>query len=274
MHPLWRQSLLSDHRFISHLLDIILDNLNHQFALRQLKTTLNLLLEFTDRYHNIKEENYVFPLLIERGVPKGGAIHRMVMEHESERELLIKVTTFLKEPDSKAAKIIYKKLNEYIITRKNHMQSEEKSIFTRVQLMDRDNEKLKNAFDQFEIKVFNKQADAYFDNKLAEIERKATQSILYGKISADTLENIIKQIPFEIFYFDCNLQLSYTNSLKDQYELGTSMQACFKINQEKMTELREQKSITLKQDHQKISIKCIFNDFFEQIGYLLIKQTV
>lgn len=53
-----------------------------------MKRSIDFLLEFGDRIHNVKEEKWLFPLLVERGIPQDGPIHVMLSEHEYERNLL------------------------------------------------------------------------------------------------------------------------------------------------------------------------------------------
>ena len=50
-------------------------------------------MEFGDKVHNKKEEDYLFPLLIQRGIPESGPIRVMLFEHQAERDLLQKMMT-------------------------------------------------------------------------------------------------------------------------------------------------------------------------------------
>ncbi|MBD3386855.1 hypothetical protein GF407_18270 [candidate division KSB1 bacterium] len=270
----WRDSLISDHHFISHVLDIIAKTPSQQSSINRLKEILSLLLEFTDKYHNIKEENYLFPLLVERGIPQSGAIHNMIMEHEAERELLIKMIASLESPTPGSSQVIFKKIDEYIASRKSHMLQEEKQLFSRKTFTAKDDEKLQHAFEQFVTKLYNKNVNAHFHNKLAEIERNVTQAVLYGKISGETLEKIIKQFPYIIFYFDRNYQLSYTNTTDEKFQLGKSIQECFPkdLSQRITTSGETQNSEIIQHVKQTYFIRSVLNDFNEPMGYLVIRQ--
>ena len=92
----WDEILVNEHEMIERAMDLLrleLEKLPEQlpdaFAL---KRTIDFLLEFGDRIHNVKEEKWLFPLLAERGIPQDGPIKVMLGEHEYERTLLNKMT--------------------------------------------------------------------------------------------------------------------------------------------------------------------------------------
>ncbi len=92
----WDEILVAEHEMIERAMDILRQELekveNNTPDLFTLKRTIDFLLEFGDRIHNVKEETWLFPLLVEQGIPQDGPIKVMLGEHEYERTLLDKMT--------------------------------------------------------------------------------------------------------------------------------------------------------------------------------------
>jgi len=87
----WDDFLIAEHELLERAMAVLKNNLeklpggDHL----QIGRALDFLQEFGDKIHNRKEEEFLFPLMQERGVPKqGGPIGVMLMEHEAERQLL------------------------------------------------------------------------------------------------------------------------------------------------------------------------------------------
>jgi hemerythrin-like domain-containing protein len=91
------------------------------------------LLEFGDRVHNQKEEQFLFPLMVERGIPESGPIRGMLIEHEAERTLLDEM--FAQAPGLTEATAAERadyahKGNEYLAIRAEHIWKEHNSRTT------------------------------------------------------------------------------------------------------------------------------------------------
>ena len=93
MSKTWDEYLVGEHEMIERAIEVLKQELE---ALEpgsrpstRLKRAVDFLLEFGDRMHNKKEEEFLFPLMEQRGIPRqGGPIAVMVKEHEMERDLI------------------------------------------------------------------------------------------------------------------------------------------------------------------------------------------
>jgi uncharacterized protein len=87
----WDELLMKDHETIERVLAAVLGALDRPEGPppEMVGAFLEYMVEFTDGCHNQKEEQHLFPLLAQRGVPKsGGPLAVMLMEHEQSRQYL------------------------------------------------------------------------------------------------------------------------------------------------------------------------------------------
>ena len=104
----WDEILIEEHAMIERAMDIFRReiekmpaNTPDQFALQR---AVDFLLEVGDRIHNQKEEKFLFPLMVERGIPADGPIRVMLSEHEGERQILLQLFSQIPYLDSKPRK--------------------------------------------------------------------------------------------------------------------------------------------------------------------------
>ena len=140
---------------------------------------LNFLTAFGDRIHNVKEENHLFPLLMERGIPHDGLIKEMLLDHEAERELLVraqsrfrKLEHAAKEERLRCAAMIL----EYCVKRREHIRMENEELFPRAEkvLAVGDAEKLTAGFAKVEEINLYPNATRHFSQMLEQWERAGT----------------------------------------------------------------------------------------------------
>ena len=132
----WDTWLVGEHEMIERAMDVLkleLEKLPGQdvdtFTLNR---TLDFLMEFGDKVHNTKEENYLFPLLIQRGIPESGPIRVMLYEHQAERDLLQKMVTEVKTLNSMlpTMKVQYRDRGmEYLAIRAEHIWKENDILY-------------------------------------------------------------------------------------------------------------------------------------------------
>ena len=88
----WSELLVGEHEMIERAMDVLKGELvklpSGAYDPWTIQRATDFLLEFGDRIHNQKEEQVLFPLMVERGIPESGPIRVMLMEHEAERTLL------------------------------------------------------------------------------------------------------------------------------------------------------------------------------------------
>jgi hemerythrin-like domain-containing protein len=92
-----------DHRVIEQVIALLADVSGHAGAERAFAFgafAVEFLRRFADACHHAKEEQALFPLLEERGIPReGGPIGQMLLEHEEGRGLLRGMDRALAEQD-------------------------------------------------------------------------------------------------------------------------------------------------------------------------------
>ena len=83
----WDDLLVAEHEMIERSMAVLkhcLEKIDKTIERpRQIVRSLDFLLEFGDKIHNKKEEDFLFPLMERRGIPTaGGPIGVMLLEHE------------------------------------------------------------------------------------------------------------------------------------------------------------------------------------------------
>jgi len=154
--------LIAEHRIIDRMVEVI-DHLAREIgagrsvAGEELRQVLDFIENFADRCHHAKEDETLFPLLAERGVPdeKGGPIGTMSSEHERSRALTREIAANLElydSGDTGAAKVIADSAAAYARLLRPHLDKEEEVLFAIAEevLTDEDTAKLVVAFAQLE----------------------------------------------------------------------------------------------------------------------------
>lgn len=96
----WNEILMDDHQATEKVF-AALDNAfsaSQPPPVRMVSEAMEYLSVYLDRCHNHKEEDYLFPLIEKRGIPReGGPLAVMLAEHEESRRLLAVLTPLAKE---------------------------------------------------------------------------------------------------------------------------------------------------------------------------------
>jgi uncharacterized protein len=219
----WDELLVNEHEMIERAMDIVRRELEKlpgkpadQFAL---KRSLDFLLAFGDRIHNTKEEKWLFPLLVERGVPEDGPIRVMLMEHASERALLADmVQKTPKLPGMSAAdQALFKGDGlEYLEIRANHIWKENDVLYAmgRRDFSEQDNTDLVDAFNQYSASIYGPDFAAILAKMLAEVEQGgAARKSLIENLSYEQIDAIMETLPFEVTFVDADDAVAYFNRL-------------------------------------------------------------
>jgi uridine kinase len=134
----WQEQLMAEHALLLRglaLLEVEAAALKSGGAnAGRLERVLNFLLSFGDRIHNVKEENHLYPLLVENGIPQEGLIKEMLLDHEAERELIAGVSAkigrtaagVIPDPHALAGQLI-----RYVEKRREHIALEDKELYPR-----------------------------------------------------------------------------------------------------------------------------------------------
>lgn len=215
----WFDVLNKEHELILELIALLKQELvqlqNNPEKSLQIAKILQLLLDFGDKVHNVKEENHLFPLLKRLGIQQDDLIHTFIMEHEAERELLASsLQKFTADADSTAEQlpIVIKKLLEYCITRKIHIQKEQSALFPRAQssIRSSENEKLRRDFQVIDKVSGAKEGLIFFRTQ---VEQLVARPAAEADLSQAILLNIFKCLPCEITFIDANDRICYFNKM-------------------------------------------------------------
>ena len=219
----WDELLVNEHEMIERAMDIVRRELEklprNQVDQFIMKRSLDFLLEFGDRIHNQKEEKWLFPLLIERGVPADGPIRVMLMEHDSERSLLAgMVQDTPRLPDmTEADKERFKADGlEYLEIRANHIWKENDVLYAmgRRDFNARDNDDLVAAFNQYSASIYGPDFAAIIAQMLAEVEKGGTaRKSLIENLSYEQIDAIMETLPVEVTFVDADDAVAYFNRL-------------------------------------------------------------
>jgi hemerythrin-like domain-containing protein len=222
MEQSWEEYLLSEHALIERILSAVAAEIGKaeagQADFLRLDRALNMLLEFGDKAHNAKEENHLFPMMVERGISQSGAIHNMLMDHEAERELLVRLTAKIKDlksapRDERSAWI--KQLSEYQANRRQHLSFEGKELYPKASsvLTTDDNRRLLQAFAKIDKTLFGGKACEHFENSTQKLEKqKAGKSKAFDRlVSLEEMEAIFKSLSLRIAFAEAGGKIIFSN---------------------------------------------------------------
>ncbi|MEJ2690364.1 MAG: PAS domain-containing protein [Deltaproteobacteria bacterium] len=221
----WDDLLVAEHEMIERSMAVLkhcLENIDETIKRpRRIVRSLDFLLEFGDKIHNKKEEDFLFPLMEKRGIPTaGGPIGVMLLEHKMERELLrtmlTKVSFLASSPPDKRQEFCRKGF-EYLQIRAEHIWKENDILYAmaRKVFTDHDNTNLLDSFEDINKGAYGDNAGEKFDQMLKEIEAgdEANKRGLIRNLSYDEIEGIMEALPFEVTFVDAADTVAYFNRL-------------------------------------------------------------
>ena len=223
-HKKWDEYLLAEHEMIERGMAVLKEQLDKvtdsEHDPVKLQRAIDFLLEFGDRIHNKKEEEFLFPLMEERGVPKeGGPLGVMIMEHDAERRLLanmlMQVGKINKAPFEEQLAFQNDGL-EYLKIRAEHIWKENDILYpmARKIFQEGDNERLMGQFAKVNTETYGSTAWQLFNQMLAEVEKteERRKKLLEG-LSYKQLDAIMEAMPFEVTFVDADDTVAYFNRL-------------------------------------------------------------
>jgi len=220
----WDDFLVAEHEMIERAMAVFkqcLDNLDASVKNPvQIMRAMDFLLEFGDKIHNRKEEELLFPLMQQRGIPvEGGPLGVMLMEHQAERELiggmLIQTKELKHATDAEKEQYRSKGL-EYLKIRAEHIWKENDVLFKMgLRVTDeKDNAHLLQGFAGINSETYGQTAREKFQQMLQEVEEgtkpenRLIENLSYGQIHA-----IMEAMPFEVTFVDSDDVVAYFNRL-------------------------------------------------------------
>ena len=186
----------------------------------QMQRAIDFLLQFGDKIHNTKEEKFLFPLMAQKGLPvEGGPIGVMLMEHEAERKLLVKMTADLPglaEAGTPARQKFAAEGFEYLTIRAEHIWKENDILYAmgRKVFTDEDNTNLLAEFEKVNEQAYGTEAKELFAQMLLEVEKDSeAKKRLIRNLSYEQLDAIMETLPFEVTFVDAEDTVAYFNKL-------------------------------------------------------------
>lgn len=243
-HTRWDDFLVAEHEMIERGMAVLkscLDDLEQAAAKPvQMIRALDFLLEFGDKIHNRKEEELLFPLMAQRGIPvEGGPLGVMLLEHRAERELLagmlMQSKTF-KSATAEAREDYRRKGLDYLKIRAEHIWKENDVLYKMGQrvLTEDDNTALLAGFSKIDAETYGSTARAKFRQMLKEVEESAkVRTRLIDNLSFEQLHGIMEAMPFEVTFVDADDTVAYFNRLdreklfpRTRSVIGRKVQKC------------------------------------------------
>jgi DUF438 domain-containing protein len=241
--PEWNTLLVGEHEMIERAMDVLRGELDKLLTgspdTWTVRRAIDFLLEFGDRIHNRKEEELLFPLLVERGIPASGPIRVMLMEHEAERDLLQSMFAQAADLGSVAQeeRADYRQRGlQYLDIRANHIWKENDVLYPmgRRAFSEQDNGHLIAGFDQVNLSAYGAAAMQHFADMLEELERGSkVRKSLIRNLSFEQIDAIMEALPIEVTFVDANDTVAYFNRLdkekifvRSRSVVGRKVQAC------------------------------------------------
>ncbi len=223
-HASWDEYLIAEHEMIERGMAVLREQLelmqDNEHDPVKLQRAVDFLLEFGDKMHNKKEEDFLFPLMYERGIPQeGGPLGVMLMEHEAERTLLQKM---LMQVDNLKNATVDQRIEfrneglEYLKIRADHIWKENDVLYpmARKFFQEGDNDTLLTEFSRLNTEVYGPEAENIFAQLLIEVEKtEERRKKLIEGLSYTQLDGIMESLPFEVTFVDAEDSVAYFNRL-------------------------------------------------------------
>jgi len=239
----WDEFLVAEHEMIERAMDVLKKELINiskgSYDDFNLKRSIDFLFEFGDKIHNKKEEEYLFPLMIKRGIPAGGPIRVMLMEHEAERKLLAEMSTEiagLAAAPQEDKNRFQKKGLDYLKIRAEHIWKENDVLYKMGAqvLNDEDKSSLVKGFVKINVEHYGEDAADKFNRMLQEVEQgQQEKTRLVRNLTYEQLHAIMETLPFELTFVDANDVVAYFNRLdkekvfvRTRSVIGRKVQKC------------------------------------------------
>ena len=142
------ETLMSEHRIIERVLDALEAAADKELPASFYERALDFLQQFADACHHGKEEERLFPVLEERGVPReAGPIGVMCHEHVIGRGHIQRMREYARLGKLDAVR---RESLEYVALLRQHIQKEDQVLFVMARgvLSDEDTRRLAREFDE------------------------------------------------------------------------------------------------------------------------------
>jgi DUF438 domain-containing protein len=239
----WDDYLVGEHELIERAMAVFKVELEKLPAGKpdgfRLARAIDFLLEFGDKLHNQKEEQHLFPLMEQRGIPPMGPIRVMLMEHEAERTLLAgmlaRIPT-LASADAAARAAFRREGQDYLAVRSEHIWKENDVLYAMGRQVFRpdDSDALVTAFQVLDLATYGDHARDHYRAMVDELEAgSGARKPLINSLTYEQLDALFEALPVEVTFVDANDQVAYFNRLdkekifvRSRSVVGRKVQKC------------------------------------------------
>lgn len=238
MEHYYINELMDDHSVIEKALAL----LERQFAKEHknwsnIKTLLDILWDYGELCHNMKEEKIYFPLLLNNGFPPQGPISVMLTEHEAERQYLSKILSLVRKEvknDDDIQKLT-QIIKEYSNLTKDHIWKENDILYPMGKkfVKNEDIPYLLNEFKRIEFESLGEGAYTRFKTLVDVMEKETGDRIdLLTSLPMDVINNMLDTLPVEITFVDAENRVRYFNKLDKEKIFSRSLSAVGRLVQQ------------------------------------------
>jgi DUF438 domain-containing protein len=240
MSEQWSELLMNDHQTTEKVVEAVERALagpgNPPPGL--LRDAAQYFKEYVDGCHNRKEEEHLFPLVEQRGIPRhGGPLAVMLMEHEQNRQILPVLVDLVDEYIAGDATVL-DKLREtfaaYASLMKNHFWKENDILYpmARRVMSDADGEAVVSGIEAVEASCGPDTRARYYALAERIIEAGELKDLSFG-LERDVLAAILNALPVELSFVDKDDTVRYFSHENGQKifprtrgAIGTAVQNC------------------------------------------------
>lgn len=219
MNELYITMLMNDHSIIEKALVILEKQLQKRKKnWSTIQTLVDILWDYGESCHNMKEEKVYFPLLLARGMPEQGPIAVMLQEHQMERSYLEKFKSFLGKSEKTDVEItdFVNEFHNYANLTKDHIWKENDILYPmgRRFLLPDDVPSLANEFKQLEKEALGEGAYTRYKTLVDALEKESGERIdLLASLPTEVINNMLDALPIEITFVDAEDRVRYFNKL-------------------------------------------------------------
>ncbi len=207
----WAEILIDDHQTTERVFDAVAQAFAEPDgpSMRVLMKFRDYVSEYVDSCHNKKEENHVFPMAEQRGIPRnGGPLAVMLAEHEASEGLLGQLRELIDRyvaGDQSVLTELRGTYDEYTSLLKNHFWKETDILYPMVRRVidDADADALLAGIEATEAKLGANTRQKYY--ALAEeICQLGQLEDLSASLSKDVLATMLNTLPVELTFVDAD----------------------------------------------------------------------
>ena len=221
---IWIEELMEDHVRIERALMMIERQASRTdgFDAATVCAMLEFLYEYGERWHNRKEEEFLFPMLGERGLPmNGGPIAVMLSEHEAEKKYiqnLLPYSMTIKDGKTDANNEYREDLQSYVNLTKDHIWKENDILYPmgKRALTPEDVTTLDEQFRTLDkdLPYLGVAFVERWENLLEAIEHASGGRVdLLATLATDTVRAMLDALPVEVTFVDRDDTVRYFNKV-------------------------------------------------------------